>query len=948
MVRLPCSAAVFFLGLSVVLPAQHQSDSLLLLLKNVRNDLEKADLLLAVGNRYRVEGPPDSARFYLNQAIQMFRAQGVPYKQADALHNLGIVEHNQGFYENAIACYSGAKTLFWKSGEPFDTFFVYRNLAVCHAALDRAAEATALFDSASHYLHPDNLDHQSWFATSLAYFLNRQGQYRAALIYRHKRYRIAQQMGDEQAQLNALYDIAYEYDALRLHDSTIHFLQVALPLALKLRDRTVEWRIKACMGISLIEKRDYVKGLQYLEAAETLGKKYGNQLCCGNTAYHGLALIKNGRPAEARPYIAEAENLLPSLTELIDKRNVLNVLLMIYESEKNYEKALFYLRQLNTVNDSLSAKDYRKHVAGMEATLKTREKETELVKRDAELRISAANINRQRLLLGIAVVATLLLALAAYQYRQISIAREHAARIMAGQNQALSALDTAKSRFFANISHEFRTPLTLILAPLEPAIAAVKEHRLRGQLQAARRSALQLLQLVEELLDLSRLEAGKLTLQEQDIHLNGWLRQRMAGFESLAATKGIKLLFNSPCPENLALRLDAGKLEKILNNLLGNALKFTEKGGEVRLDAYWQEQTERRGLLTLKVSDNGPGIHPDDLPRIFERFYQGAHRQEGGGAGIGLALSRELAQFMNGTLGVESRPEQGSVFTFSLPVTAGTAPAIPAVETPALSAVAPASGTFKPGVDREKPVVLIVEDNADLRRYLEDTLRPHFQVLLATDGLEALQRLKRDHADLVVSDVMMPRMDGFALLEAVRRQPAVFQQIPFILLTARALNDDRLQGFQLGVDDYIAKPFEPALLIARIRNLLQLRQKRRQSNPGQDTAISDSADLAWLKKAEKAVLERIEDPDLAINTLAQTLAQSPRNLERTLKRLSGFTPVEFIREIRLQRAWQLLEQKRFSSVAEVRQAVGIENPAYFSRIFTQRFGIGPRELLGRG
>ncbi|MCK6691673.1 MAG: response regulator [Thermoanaerobaculia bacterium] len=946
MVRLPCSVAFFLLGFSVVLPAQQSSDSLIRLLKNARNDLEKADLLLAIGNRYRVEGPPDSARFYLNQAIQMFRTQGAPYKQADALHNLGIVEHNQGFYENAIACYSEAKTLFLKSGEPFDTFFVYRNLAVCHAALDRAAEATALFDSTSRYLHPDNPDHQSWFATGLAYFLNRQGQHRAALNYRHKRYRIAQQTGDEQTQLNALYDIAYEYDALRLHDSTIYFLQIALPLALKLRDRTVEWRIKACMGISLIEKRDYVKGLQYLEEAETLGKKYGNQLCCGNTAYHGLALIKNGRPAEAKPYIAEAERLAPTLTELIDKRNVLNVLLMIYESEKNYEKALFYLRQLNTVNDSLSAKDYRKHLASMEATLKTREKETELVRRDAELRISAANINRQRLLLGIAVVITLLLALAAYQYRQISFARERAARIMAGQNQALSALDAAKSRFFANISHEFRTPLTLILAPLEPAIAAVKEHSLRGQLQAARRSALQLLKLVEELLDLSRLEAGKLTLQEHDIHVNGWLRQRLAGFESLAATKGVKLLFESRCPENLALRLDAGKLEKILNNLLSNALKFTEKGGEVRLDAYWQEQAERRGALTLKVLDNGPGIHPDDLPRIFERFYQGVHQQEGG-AGIGLALSRELAQFMNGTLGVESRPGQGSVFTFSLPVAAGATTAMPAAETIAFSAAAPASGVFKPGADREKPVVLIVEDNADLRRFLEETLQPHFQVLLATDGLEALQRLERDHADLVVSDVMMPRMDGFALLEAVRRQPAVFQQIPFILLTARALDDDRLQGFQLGVDDYIAKPFEPALLIARISNLLQLRQKRHQSNLAQEMAIPDNADLAWLKKAEKAVIERIDDPDLAINTLAKTMAQSPRNLDRTLKRLSGFTPVEFIREIRLQRARQLLEQKRFSSVAEVRQAVGIENPAYFSRIFTQRFGIGPRELLGR-
>lgn len=945
MMRSSCFFIAFVLGFNSPVIAQKQTDSLSLLLKKARSEVEKADLLFAIGDQYRVGGPPDSARFYLEKAVNEFRSQGALYKQANALHHLGIVEHNLGNYEKAIDRYTAAKTIFWVSGVAFDTFFVFRNLAVCHAALNRAEEATALFDSTSRYLHPDNLEHQAWFTASLAYFFDRQREYRTALVYRHKRYDIARQTGSEQDQLNALYDIAYEYDALRLHDSAIYFLQTALPLALKLRDRTAEWRIKACMGISLIQKRDYAKGLQYLEEAEVLGKKYGNQLCCGNTAYHGLALIKNGRPAEAKQYITEAEKLAPTLTELIDKRNVLNVLLLIYESEKNYEKALFYQKQLNAVNDSLVARDYRKHVAGMEATLKTREKETELVKRDAELRISSANINRQRLMLGIVIVAALLLALAAYQYRQTGIAREHTARVMAEQNQALSALDAAKSRFFANISHEFRTPLTLILAPLEPAIAAVKDHSLRGQLQAARRSAFQLLQLVEELLDLSRLEAGKLTLQEQDIHLTAWLRQRLAGFESLAASKGIKLRFDSHCPENLALRLDAGKLEKILNNLLGNALKFTEKGGEVRLNARWKEQDQQKGLLTLEVSDNGPGIQPEDLPRIFERFFQGAHRQDGG-AGIGLALSRELAQFLNGSLEAESRPGHGSIFTLSL-TAAGVPTTLPAAEMPAIAAPAPTLGAYQPGIDREKPVVLVVEDNPDLRRYLGDTLAPHFQVVFAGDGVDAIQCLEREHIDLVVSDVMMPRMDGFALLEAIRRQPAVFQQIPFILLTARALDDDRLQGFLLGVDDYIAKPFEPALLIARIKNLLQLRQQRYQSNAAQDAQIPDNTNLAWLKKAEKAVLERIDDPDLTIETLAKTLNQSTRNLDRTLKRLSGFSPVGFIREIRLQRARQWLEQKRFSSVAEVRQAVGIENPAYFTRIFTQRFGIGPRELLRR-
>lgn len=943
MMRSSCFFIAFVLGFNSPVIAQKQTDSLSLLLKKARSEVEKADLLFAIGDQYRVGGPPDSARFYLGKAVDEFRSQGALYKQANALHHLGIVEHNLGNYEKAIDRYTAAKTIFWESGVAFDTFFVYRNLAVCHAAMNKAAEATTLFDSAAHYLQPENRKQQRWFAMGLAFFLDRQGQYQAALRYRFAYYRIAQQTGDDAEQLNALYDIAYQYDAMRLHDSTIYFLQIALPLAYKLQNRTVEWRIKACMGISLIEKRDYVRGLQYLEEAETLGKKYGNQLCCGNTAYHGLALIKNGRRKEAQPYVTEAENLLPTLTELIDKRNVLNVLLLIYESEKNYEKALYYMRQLNSVTDSLAAIDYRKHLAEMETAMKTREKETELLKRDAELQISKSTAGRQRLMLGVALAAVLLLAFAAYQYRSAGIARERAAAIVARQNQALASLDAAKSRFFANISHEFRTPLTLILAPLEPAIAAVKDHSLRGQLQAARRSAFQLLQLVEELLDLSRLEAGKLTLQEQDIHLTAWLRQRLAGFESLAASKGIKLRFDSRCPENLALRLDAGKLEKILNNLLGNALKFTEKGGEVRLNAGWKEQDQQKGLLTLEVSDNGPGIQPEDLPRIFERFYQGAHRQDGG-AGIGLALSRELAQFMNGSLEAESRPGHGSKFTLSL-TAAGVPAALPAAEMPAIAAPAPEA--YQPGIDREKPVVLVVEDNPDLRRYLGDTLAPHFQVVFAGDGVDAIQRLEREHIDLVVSDVMMPRMDGFALLEAIRRQPAVFQQIPFILLTARALDDDRLQGFLLGVDDYIAKPFEPALLIARIKNLLQLRQQRYQSNAAQDAQIPDNTNLAWLKKAEKAVLERIDDPDLTIETLAKTLNQSTRNLDRTLKRLSGFSPVGFIREIRLQRARQWLEQKRFSSVAEVRQAVGIENPAYFTRIFTQRFGIGPRALLGR-
>lgn len=518
------------------------------------------------------------------------------------------------------------------------------------------------------------------------------------------------------------------------------------------------------------------------------------------------------------------------------------------------------------------------------------------------------------------------------------------------QTQELRALDEMKSRFFTNITHELRTPLTLILGPLDRLI----HHRATPEttpelLETIRRNALKLQNLVEELLDLSKMEVNKLILDEKPILLHTFFTHILSSFMLFAKHRGIALQTHFRCPDSFTIFADAKKLEKIIGNLVGNALKFTPSGGTISVSVHCNEHT-----LTIQVKDNGNGIPPEDLPYIFDRYFQSKSLRASiqGGTGIGLALAREYARLFGGSLDAESTFGKGSTFTLAFPYTQ-----LPTHQHPVPSI--PDTGYLpekRVEVNASHPLkhtLLLVEDDEDMLSYIRALLLPEYNIVFADNGKTALAQLERHTVDLVLSDVMMPEMDGFELLATVKE---TYPDLPFILLTARIETPDRLQALRLGVDDYLTKPFQEEELLARLQNLIQRYEIRRalrlehtmmaetEHTEVHPTESLESYDQKWMRQLEAIAQQHLQNPDFSIQRLAEAMRVSERTLQYKIKAHTGLTPNQYVVEARLQKARQLLEAKTYPTISEVCYAVGFKTTQYFARIMKERFGKSPSEF----
>ncbi|MEW6511111.1 MAG: ATP-binding protein [Bacteroidota bacterium] len=530
------------------------------------------------------------------------------------------------------------------------------------------------------------------------------------------------------------------------------------------------------------------------------------------------------------------------------------------------------------------------------------------------------------------------------------------------QAEHLAEVDRMKSRFFANISHEFRTPLTLILGPAEQAMESTHEPSTRQKLHLIKNNTERLHSLVNQLLDLSRLESGTMRLQVSRNDVVEFMRRTVMSFESWAERKRINLEFHSEA-DTLEGYFDRDKLEKIVNNLMSNALKFTAEGGTVRvalgITQFRNQISNFRSLnsVTLSFTDTGPGIAPEHLPHIFDRFYRVDETHTTEGTGIGLALTKELVEFHHGTIAVESTLGKGSAFTVTLPVEESAYRRDEIIESPLQGEkpeLSSAVGSFAERGDRPtppspdgKPIVLVVEDNADLRGYIREFLEAEYAVLEAENGEEGYDQAIETVPDIVISDLMMPKWDGMELCRALKKDVRT-SHIPIILLTARAGIDSKIEGLETGADDYVTKPFDAKELTARVRNLIEQRRQLRAKfsagvvlKPG-EVAVS-SLDDVLLKKIMEIVEKNLGDEDFGVDDLAREVCLSRRHLGRKLHALTSLTPADFVQYMRLQRARELLE-KNAGSVAEIAFQVGFRNPTYFSTCFRERFGVTPSEI----
>jgi DNA-binding response OmpR family regulator/anti-sigma regulatory factor (Ser/Thr protein kinase) len=502
-------------------------------------------------------------------------------------------------------------------------------------------------------------------------------------------------------------------------------------------------------------------------------------------------------------------------------------------------------------------------------------------------------------------------------------------------------LDALKIRFFTNISHEFRTPLSLIITPLEKIIGKEVEGNIKQQLVLVQRNARRLLNLVNQLLDFRKMEVQEIKLYTSEGDIVAFIQDLTTSFSDLSEKKQIHLDFHSSIKE-LTMLYDPDKIEKIIFNLLSNAFKFTPEQGNISVDLQLQEGSR----LAIMVKDTGIGIPVAQQERIFERFFQ--HDIPGSmvnqGSGIGLSITREFVKLHGGTISVDSTPGVGSCFTIMLPVKATDAvPAITApVKTSIMAAAAPA--ILPPVYTGKKPVLLLIEDNEDFRFYLKDNLSAHFHIIDAPNGRVGWNILQQTIPNLIVSDVNMPEMDGLDLCRRIRQQQRT-AHLPVILLTARASEEDQLEALDNGATDYITKPFNYEVLLSRIRNIIAQQvslkktfQQHIDAHP-EEIAIS-SQDEQFLQHALQIVEKNISNPDFSVEELSRELHMSRVSAYKKLLSITGKTPIEFIRSIRLKRSAQLLGKSQLT-IAEVAYEVGFNNPKYFAKYFKLEYGVLP-------
>ena len=532
------------------------------------------------------------------------------------------------------------------------------------------------------------------------------------------------------------------------------------------------------------------------------------------------------------------------------------------------------------------------------------------------------------------------------------------AKLKEAEAEKYHELDNLKSRFFANISHEFRTPLTLLLGPLEKRILAAIDPIDKTELSIMHRNATRLLTLVNQLLDLSRLEAGTLNLKVRYQSLNKFIPSIASQFSSMADSKAIH--FEVRIEDTVELYFDPDKLEQIITNLLSNAFKFTPSGGRITVSISQQNPAPRfkEGYAEIRIEDSGPGIEKEHIERIFDRFYQAdtSSTRSYEGSGIGLALTKELVELHHGMIGVTSTPGTGTCFTIQFPL--GSAHLKPS-DIINLDAEIRPSGFFPkttlptvdlvPSIQEDGllPNVLIVEDNADLRFYLQNSLRDKYKIQEAGDGEQGLITALESVPDLIISDLMMPKMDGMQLCEKLKSDERT-SHIPIILLTAKADIKTKLDGLHIGADDYMAKPFDGRELEARIYNLIENRRKlqdkfSKKFNLSATEIKVESLEDKFLKKVKSAIEVHMNEHAFGVESLAEEVAMSTIQLYRKLKAITGQTPNELIRNIRLDRAASLLRQHS-GNVSEIAYDVGFNNLSYFAKCFREKYGVSPSEF----
>lgn len=858
---------------------------------------ELTDAYIGVGNTYNQIGEWDKAVEQFQTVINLAIEEGDTVQVGSAHNNIGNTYLNQSKFEKALKNYQKSAEL----GDESIRGVALINMAVVHNQMGNLQKARTYFEkSIADAQRLEKRGHLAFIYRNLGILEKKSGNYAEAITYYE----------------NAL----KHYKGLSDDFSTSEIMQN--------------------MGNVFFEQKDFTRAFELYEESLRIQQKIEYYTgACYNLLYMANTHQKMGELNRAKQALEKVQVCGDTLDLLPAKSDALGLMSKILEQQGNYKEALEYQIAFKDLSDSIAGMNSEEKIAELDTKYQTSQKEQEIKLLSAENAVANLKIDKQNNLRNFLILAAIILSILAFLlYNRFTLKKR--------ANQKLRELDTLKNKFYTNISHEFRTPLTLILNPLEQMLKQENSKKEKNNIALAHKNAQHLLQLTNQILDLSKLEAGKLQLEVAPENIKDFLSVVASSFESLAASKNISFK-SSFTLENDVGYIDTYKLKKILNNLLSNAFKFVPAGG--RIDFVASTTNE---VLDLSVKDTGPGLREDEKEFIFERFQQGERQSTSGGTGIGLTLTKELVLLHHGTITLESAKGKGSTFQIEIPIHKDFYKKSELVL--GKFANQRQSSNF---INREEkiverhsakglPIALIVEDNMDLRNYLGSLLEDNYQVRFGVDGKDGLNKALELIPDIIISDWMMPGMNGDQLCEAVKKDERT-SHIPVILLTAKADEKSKLKGLTLGADDYLSKPFNNEELLVRSENLINQRKALR--NKYADTLLVEPSKIS-ISDPDKSFIERvmniansnITNADYTVEQFQKDVGMSRTQLHRKLKALINQSASEFIRGLRLQRAADMLSQGHLQ-ISEVAYQCGFNNLSYFGKCFKEKFSVTPSQ-----
>ncbi len=886
---------------------------------------------------YRSHEKSDSALLFLEESKAILQEHPNWKSKAYAFGASAGIYRRKNQHEFAIKDFQTAIETYEMAGRKIAAARYRNYLAISLSAVGRHAEAIDIYQKNIRFF--ESFEAPKELAAALINVgmeFRREGLLEKAIEYYQRGLIKAREGKVPSYEANALNNIANAYKKQEYYEKALEYHKKALEVRKTFTNRRQEyisyWNIGTVYrDLNLIESalENYLIALEGFE-------KIGDKSAMGSIFDSlGALYSEQGNYDLAIKYSNKALALFDARGTTA--RRLTDLLFNLYQLNKaagNTAASLEMYERFTVMKDSIENLENKTAIAKFEYQQQAFNDSLAYIQQQAETELvfQQALTRRNYFLFGGLALAALLILFVWYlqQLRRQKIEAE-ALR--------LSELDQVKSRLYTNITHEFRTPLTVIQGMADKVLQQ-PDKWLKNGMNMIQRNNRQLLGLVNQLLDMAKLESGKLTLSYQQGDVVYLLLYLAESFEALAEAKGINLLVDTEL-EGFVMDHDPDRLGEVVSNLLSNAIKFSPAGGEVLLQIK-QESDQ----LLIRVKDNGQGISEADLPHIFERFYQAdtSTTRAEAGTGIGLALSYELIQLMGGHISVASQIGEGTEFKLQLPIhNEAEKMAIEsfAWETPETAVLLPITNN-----QEDLPRVLLIEDNPDVLSYLSACLEADYQIEVAPNGISGIEKALDLVPDLIISDVMMPGKDGYEVC-ATLKEDIRTSHIPIMLLTAKTDQVSKLTGFRKGADAYLPKPFLEEELLLRLQNMLSLRdafrERYQEGNIPEDTETKESPEDAFMRRLREIIIERLDDNNLSVTALCEAIGMARTPLHNKLKALIGMSTTEYVRYVRLTEAKRLLNKPELN-VSEVSYQCGFQSPGYFTKRFKELYGVSPTQF----